>query len=153
MAVSPDEVALAALREAGGWDGLGRYTRQLDAVRRGLVEGPTCPDLRLLLQVNFANAHYTLWYLFEARAMARDLVGGFGQTPPKSRRAPAAEAFAHYILGHTWRRLIATQPEHAKASARAALDALRESHRLYTALAEEFGPGTRRRPAQRSVLA
>ena len=138
VAAAPDQVALAALREAGGWDGLGRYARLLEAVRRGLQEGPTCPELRLLLQVNFANAHYTLWYLFEARAMARDLIDGFRQIPARTRGARAAEAFAHYILGHTWRRLIAKQPEHAEASARAALDALRESHRLYTELAAEF---------------
>ena len=135
---TPDQRALAALREAGGWDGLGRYTRLLEAVRRGLNENPSSPDVRLLLEVNFANAHYTLWHLFESRAMARDLIEGFKQDPPRSRRACAAQAFAYYIIGNTYRRLIVKEPESCLQCARVACEALKTSASLYTQLAEEF---------------
>jgi hypothetical protein len=135
---TPDQRALAALREAGGWDGLGRYTRQLETVRRGLHEGPIAPDLRMLLEANFANAHYTLWYLFEARAMARDLIARFNEHPPTGRRERATEAVAHYILGHTWRRLMGREPESCRQCAEAAREALQRSVLLYTNLADEY---------------
>ncbi len=137
-AATPDQRALAALREAGGWDGLGRYTRQLETIRRGLHDGPISSDLRSLLEVNFANAHYTLWYLFEARAMSRDLIARFHDNHPTGRRERAAEAFAWYILGHTWRRLMARQPENCTQCADAAREALQQSVLLYTKLADEF---------------
>lgn len=138
VAKTPDERALAAHRESGGWDGLGRYTNQLDAVRRGLRENPTNQDLRLLLQVNLANAYYTLWYLFEARAMAKDLIDALATNPPVSRSARAAQAFAHYVLGNSCLRLATDEPENVTTWARAAKESLQTSAALYTALADEY---------------
>jgi hypothetical protein len=140
-AVTPEQRALAAHREAGGWDGLGRYTRQLDAVRRGLQEAPINPDLRLILRVNLANSYYTLWHLLEARAMARDIIDELAAEPPATTNARAADAFAHYVLGNACRRLIALEPERADRHAASARDALQAAARLYTALADEAGPG------------
>ncbi|MHC5113926.1 MAG: hypothetical protein ACYTGP_05805 [Planctomycetota bacterium] len=137
-ATTPNEHALAALREGGAWDGMGRYTAQLEAIRRGLAADATRPDLRLLLRSNLANAHYTLWYLFEARSMARELIEGFDREAPATRPARAARAFSHYVLGNTDRRLLGQQPESRGRFARSAMDMLREAERQYLALAEEF---------------
>lgn len=138
IAKNPDERALAAHRESGGWDGLGRYTNQLEAVRRGLRENPTSADLRLLLQVNLANAYYTLWYLFEARAMAKDLIEALGDGRPATKSARAAQAFAYYVLGCSCLRLATDEPENVSTWARSAREALSTSAGLYDALAAEF---------------
>jgi hypothetical protein len=144
VATTPEQRALAAHREAGGWDGLGRYTRQLDAIRRGLREGSISMDLRVLLQVNLANTYYTLWHLLEARAMARDLIDAFAATPPRqdNRNTRSAQAFAYYVLGSASLRLATQEPEFASRHARAAKEALEESLRLYTALTDESDRGS-----------
>ena len=69
LATTPEEHATAALRESGAWDGMGRFTRELDAIRRGLQEQPITSDLRSLLHSNLANTYYMLGYMPEARAM------------------------------------------------------------------------------------
>lgn len=137
-ATTPQQRALAAHREAGGWDGLGRYTRQLDAIRRGLREGPISGELRLLLQVNLANAYYTLWHLVEARALARDLIDTLEETPPDNKNARAAQAFAHYVLGNACCRLAAQDPDGRTRHAREAKAGFERALALYTGLAQEF---------------
>lgn len=138
VARSAEQRATAALRESGAWDGLGRYTRQLDAIRRGLQEGPLPTDLRLLLQVNLANTYYVLGYLIEAKSLARDLVDDLTDTPPESRSGRAGEAFAHYVLGNACRCLISQQPDRGPHFARQARTHLERSSTLYSALAEQF---------------
>lgn len=138
IAKTSEQRALASHRESGGWDGLGRYTNQLDTVRRGLRENPISTDLRLLLQVNLANCYYTLWHLLEARAMARDLIEALAVSPPITRSARAAQAFAYYVLGNACLRLGTDEADPLTTSAQAAREALGTSLRLYTSLAEEF---------------
>ncbi len=137
---SPDERALAVLREAGSWDGRGRYVKQLDVVRGGLQEGTTSPDLRLLLEVNLANAHYALGSLFEARALSGDILARLRQESPRTRRTRATEAFAYYVMGNAGRQMMSQTPDRdvARADAAAAHASLRKSIELYTALADEF---------------
>jgi hypothetical protein len=137
-ATTPDERALAALREAGGWDGIGRYTAQLDCLRRGLQEEVSSPDVRLLLQANLANAYYTVWCLLEARAMARELIESFADEPPETRSARASYAFGHYVFGHAARRLAGRDPQKRERHAEVARAALERSMTLYTELADEF---------------
>lgn len=138
VATNSDERALAAHRESGGWDGLGRYVNQLEAVRRGLRENPSNMELRLLLQVNLANAYYTLWYLFEARAMAKDLIEALDIAPPATRAARAAQAFAHYVFGNACLRLGTEEPDGGASWAKSALESLERSRSLYIGLADEF---------------
>jgi hypothetical protein len=135
---SAEERALAALREGGGWDGRGRHMRQLECVRRGLEEVPIPPDLRLLLEVNLANAHYALGSLVEARAVAAELINRFQRAAPESRGSRAAQAFAYYVFGNVCRQLISHRAESARATAVEARDALRTSQKLYTGLATDF---------------
>jgi hypothetical protein len=139
FADTPEQRAQAAHRESGAWDGMGRYTRQVEAVRRGLKESPITTDLRLLLQVNLANTYYTLGHMLEARAMARDILDDLAPTPPTSRSARAAEAFACYVHGHASRCLMTQEPARGPHFARAALESLRRSISLYEPLADEFG--------------
>jgi hypothetical protein len=139
LATTPEQRAQAAHRESGAWDGTGRYTRQVEAVRRGLKESPITTDLRLLLQVNLANTYYTLGHMLEARAMARDILDDLAPQPPTSRSARAAEAFACYVHGHASRCLMTQEPDRGPHFARAALESLRRSISLYEPLADEFG--------------
>jgi hypothetical protein len=137
-AQTPNERAVACNREAGGWDGLGRYTRVLDVLQRGLQESPIKTDLRLMLSANVANAHYTLWHLLEARATARDLVEQFACAPPANRLQQVTQAFAHYVRGNASRRLIAFEPPRAREHAEAADADLRRAGELYESLCSEY---------------
>ena len=138
QATSSTERATACNREAGGWDGLGRYTRVLDVVQRGLQESSIPPDLRLMLSANLANAHYTLWHLLEGRATARELIEQFRATPPTNRLQRVTRAFAHYVRGHTARRLISFEPPRAAEHAHSARDDLVRAVELYEQLSAEF---------------
>jgi hypothetical protein len=138
VADDANQRALACNREAGGWDGLGRFTKVLESVQRGLQEGPLSTDRRVMLEVNLANAHYCLWHLFEARATASNLIQRYTTQEPKNRLNEVVRAFAHYVRGHSFRRMIDVDPEEAKDFARMAREDLTRSRGLYQALAREY---------------
>ncbi|MDG2292639.1 MAG: hypothetical protein P8L37_08255, partial [Phycisphaerales bacterium] len=81
-ATTPTERALACNRELGGWDGLGRYARTLEAAQRGLRENSVDIEIRRALKSNLANAYYTLWHLVESRATALELLNSYQDNPP-----------------------------------------------------------------------
>ena len=83
-ASTPREHAITCNREVGAWDGLGRYPRALEASQEGLSIGCPDPDVQAMLQANLANAHYTLWHLIEAKAVARDLIERLEADPTRS---------------------------------------------------------------------
>ena len=134
---TPSERALACNRELGGWDGLGRYTRSLEAAQRGLRESPIDGELRRALESNLANAYYTLWHLVESRATANELLARFESEPPATEWDRCTHAFAKYVLGHTHRRLIDAEPEHAAQHAEAARSILTEATSDFEVLAKE----------------
>jgi tetratricopeptide (TPR) repeat protein len=136
---TPERRALACNRIAGGWDGLGRYAKALDVLRQALRSGDVSPHLRLMLQSNLANTYYSLWMLLEARGISRDLVEWYEQHPPKEKRDRATQAFAHYVRGHTLRRLIAQEPDNAREYALRALADLELSESLYLGMAKDYG--------------
>jgi len=117
---------------------MGRYTKEVDAVRRGLQESPITSDLRSLLQANLANTYYMLGYMLEARAMAADLIEDFGSSAPTTRGARAAQAFSHYVHGHACRCLMTQQPDRGPRFATLAKQSLQRSIDLYLPLADEF---------------
>ena len=117
MAEAPEQKARARHRESAAWDGMGRYLNQLEAVQSGLRQMGVSRDLRCLLEVNLANSYYTLWHLPEARAMAVDIQSRFSQEPPTTRALRASEAFSHYVLGNTYRRLGLHEPDTSRLHA------------------------------------
>ena len=139
VATSPEERARAWNRELGGWDGLGRFNRTLDAAREALRESPVSDDMRRLLQSNLANAYYVLWHLTEARTTAIDLIDHFKASPPENDRDRRTNAFSHYVLGHTHRRLIDTEPLHATRHAKICQRYLEEAASQFETLAPALG--------------
>jgi hypothetical protein len=139
VASSPIERALACNRMAGGQDGQGLYTRSLPYLQNGLAE-PGLPDgLRLMLSVNLANAHYTLWHLVESRAASRDVLDSLADRPVTERRDRVCRAFAKYVRGSSARRLAQLDPARAPIHAAAARPDLHESMVEYEDLADTFG--------------
>jgi hypothetical protein len=138
ISTTPQQMAVACNRESGAWDGLGRYTKALDAVQRGLREPGISSAVRLMLHVNLANAHYALWHLLESRGTARDLIDRFAAQAPATRLEKVVHAFAHYVRGSSSRRLIQIEPDAAVDHADSALPDLETAMRLYGALAAEF---------------
>ncbi|MCC6427988.1 MAG: hypothetical protein IT435_14350 [Phycisphaerales bacterium] len=139
IADTPQQRAQAMLRESGGWDGLGRYAKELEVLRRGLIESPIETDTRLLLTANLANTYFTLGHLLEGRAIARDLVDRLSADRPTARVPRAAMAFSLYVLGNASRSLSAQEPGSAEAHASDAIRAYNASSDMYLALADEFG--------------
>lgn len=136
MATTPEQRARASRREYGAWDSMGRYTKALHAIQNALRQSALPTDLRLTLQVNLANAHYTLGEFTPAFGIAHALVEWFGSRPPQSLRECATQAFAYYVRGHTAREQIADQPECAAEHADRARADLERSAELHEGLAE-----------------
>ncbi len=137
-AKSSNHRATACNREAGGWDGLGRYANVLQAVQRGLGEPDVKPDTRVMLQANLANAYYTLWHVLEARSTARDLIDQYEQQPPTNRLNEVVHAFAPYVRGNAYRRMISIEQEKAKSHAQTAHADLETARSRYLQLADKY---------------
>ncbi|MEI6877702.1 MAG: hypothetical protein WCL33_01545 [Planctomycetota bacterium] len=132
------ERATAANRLAGAYDGLGRYTKALAALQRGLAEPGVPAHVRMMLEVNLANAHYALWHLVEACSVANSLVERFQSRPAETRSERVVEAFGHYVRGQSQRRLIETDPLSGNSHAQRAREDLQIALTSYSALAKEF---------------
>jgi hypothetical protein len=134
-----DERAHACVREAAGWDGMGRYPKVLEAARLGLQQGPLSVRLRLVLQATLANAQYTLWDLTPALGTCEVLAQWYEANPPAKRHDWKRVAYVHYVRGNTRRQLIAMEPENHDTHAKAAKADLERAIEMYTSLAAELG--------------
>lgn len=132
------ERATAANRLAGAYDGLGRYTKALAALQRGLAEPGVPSHVRMMLEVNLANAHYALWHLVEACSVANSLVERFQSRPAETRTERVVQAFGHYVRGQSERRLIETDPLSGNSHAQRAREDLQIALTSYSTLAKEF---------------
>lgn len=139
-----DERAHACIREAAGWDGMGRYPKVLEAVQRGLQQGPLSVRLRLVLQATLANAQYTLWDLTPALGTAEVLARWYESNPPEKVYDWKRVAYVHYVRGNTRRRMMATEPESRLSLAREARADLVRSAELYDRLSDELADGALR---------
>ncbi|MEY3142443.1 MAG: hypothetical protein RLY21_936 [Planctomycetota bacterium] len=140
VAETAHERAVAANRLAGVYDGFGRYPRVLRCVQEGLAEERVRPDLQLMLLVNLANAHYSLWNLHESESISSGLVERFGAAPPRGRLQCVARAFSLAIRGHSRRRALGrcgSRAEFVQMAEDAGRD-LDEAERLYAELAQEY---------------
>jgi|GEM_PF-260280 len=132
------ERATACNRLAGAQDGLGRYTKALAALQQGLAEPAVPPHVRMMLEVNLANAHYALWHLIESHAVASGLVDRWIADEPRSRVERVVHAFGHYVRGHSRRRMMESDPQGANHHAKAAHGDLIRAQSLYDELANDF---------------
>lgn len=133
------ERAKALNRMSGGYDGVGRYVKSLDCIREALGCSPLPVNLRTMLHVNLANAHYALWHVAEARATACELVDRFAAVAPQTRLDRVAQAFALQVRGQCARRMIERDPDQREEHAQAARSDLERAGTLLTELAREFG--------------
>lgn len=136
---TPEERARALNRLSGANDGLGRYSRSLECLQEAMSLAPLPPNLELMLQVNLVGAHYALWNVSEARAMARELVQRFEASPPQSRVERVAQAFALMHRGQCDRRAVPHAGERARRLAKDAREHVSRAAALFGALAREFG--------------
>lgn len=133
------ERAGALNRMAGAFDGLGRYVKSLDCLRDALGCGLLPRNLRLMLHVNLANAHYALWHVVEARATAGELADRFERVAPDGRLQRVAQAFALHLRGQCERRMVETDPEQREHHAQLARADLTRARAMLTELAREYG--------------
>jgi hypothetical protein len=136
---TPVDRARALNRLSGAHDGLGRHARSLECLQEALAAGPLPEGLELMLRVNLAGAHYALWNVAEARAMAREIGERFERQAPDGRLERVAQAFALMYRGQCARRAIATATGPATRQAREARSHLERAGTLFGALAREFG--------------
>ena len=108
IADTPQQRARACNREAGAWDGVGRYTEMLQATKRGLGETDVSPEFRRMLESNLANAYYCLWALVESGSIAQALLDAYDKNPPQTLADRKTRAFAEYVAGPNFRRLAET---------------------------------------------
>ncbi len=131
-----EQRALACIREAGGWDGLGRFPKSLEAVQRGLAQGNISVKYRLILQANLANAQYTLWDLTPALGTTQVLAEWYEANPPAQVEDETRPAFVYYVRGNTHRRLMAIEEESRERHLHAGLADLGLAESMYLRLAD-----------------
>ncbi|MEQ8850627.1 MAG: hypothetical protein RIB32_02470 [Phycisphaerales bacterium] len=142
IARDADGRALACIREAGAWDGLGRYPKALDAIQRGLNETGISVRYRLILQANLANAQYTLWQLTPALGTAQVLADWYASNPADETESEKRLAFVQYVRGNIRRRLMAIEPESAPQHCGAGMADLTAAQATYERLAAELDDQT-----------
>lgn len=138
LAETPEQRAHAYRRECAAWDALGRYTKALFTIQQALRQPGLPTDLRHVLQVNLANAYYTLNDLQPAFGLSQALVNWFDQHPPTARRCRVTQAFAYYVRGSVYRQLMSAEPESVVRYAYHAREDLRTARGLHEVLASEF---------------
>ena len=138
VAKTSEDKARAYNRLAGGYDGLGRFSKVLTAAQSGLRQHPISTSLRLLLQTTAANAHYTLWELAEAQGMAQRVVDVYKESAPKTNRDLVAQAHAWFVLGQSQRRMLDIDPENAVLHAENSRRSLTEAAELYESAARNI---------------
>jgi tetratricopeptide (TPR) repeat protein len=138
VAKSGENKARAYNRLAGGYDGLGRFSKVLRSAQAGLREHSISTSLRLLLQTTAANAHYTLWELDEAHGMAQRVVDVYKESAPKTNRDFVAQAHAWFVLGQSQRRMLDIDPENAVCHAESSRRSLTKASELYESAARDI---------------
>ena len=138
IAASSDQRARAFNRQLGALDGLGRYTEVLQIGKLALQESSVSPEIRRILQSNLANAYYSLWSLVESGAIAQSLLGWYRANSPQTPADRKTHAFAHYVSGHTLRRLMSVEPLKMRALAESAAADLEKAREAYDRLATEL---------------
>lgn len=131
-AESDERRAFSCAMEASGWDGLGRYTQEVDACRRGLATRGISTYTRNILRSTLANAWYSLWDLEPALGTAELLANHYHSNPPERDVDQKRVAFVHYLRGNIRRRFMAVEPdqaEHHRELALADLTVARDSYR------------------------
>lgn len=139
LASSGAQRAQACLRMAGAFDGLGRYSKALEWMQAAISEPGLAPASRALLLGNLANAHYSLWHLVEARALALEVLTPDPTGLHDEHLGRVAIARAEYVAGHATRRLLAIDSARARFHAAAAKAHLETAERAYCDLAISSG--------------
>ncbi len=137
MAQTPAQRAEAYNRESIGWDGLGRYTKSLEAERQGLREPAIPTELRLTLEANLAGSYYTLLEPSSAHGLARTVLEWFDYHKPTTTRERETQAFAYYIAVSVAQQLAWHDPRNAEFHAQNAVRNLARAIDLYCALARD----------------
>jgi hypothetical protein len=126
-AMDGDARAVVLLSAARRCRAAGHYQHAIERLQQALMERALSLALRSVVQAELAEAHYTLWHLAEARALASELLrhldrlhaaGAEPQEIDPSLRPAAAMALA--VRGQAHRRLMRLQPELADQHARSA---------------------------------
>ena len=139
IADSQERRAFACAMEASGWDGLGRYTQEVEACRRGLACSGVSSYTRNILRSTLANAWYSLWDLEPALGTAELLANHYESNPPERDVDHKRVAFVHYLRGNIRRRLMSAEPEEAERHCELAIKDLTHSRDLYLTLSDRLG--------------
>jgi tetratricopeptide (TPR) repeat protein len=135
VAQTPDQRARACNREAGGWDGLGKYHEALESLQRGLRETEASTDQQLILRSNLSNAYYSLSLLYEGKGVATDVIEELASSPRNSTVARIASAQAYYVRGNCLRCLLEPGQPDEDTLAQHALQDLRAAEEQHQSLA------------------
>lgn len=132
VAKTSEERARACYAEFLAWDGVGRYSRALECVQEALTERELPTALQTVLETNLASAHYALWHLVEARAVATTLVERLEGRPIDTLIDRTNLAYAYYVSGNTSRRMIEANCPDFQVRVDEARRDLRRAIELYT---------------------
>lgn len=138
-AAHSEERALADHVIASAWAGMGCFATSLSVAQRGLAEPGVGFDLRELLSVDLAAAHYALWNLVEAQAISTGILRSLEGREDGDLLRRLVVASARSVRGHASRRLMAVDLPSSARHAAEAIDQLEVAEREFRWLHDDFG--------------
>ena len=139
---SPTQRAMALCRLYVGFSSQGRYGDALKVIQQAASEQGIPANGRLNIQGNLADAHYSLWHLIEARAIATDLIESLAASERTTKMERTVYAYAHYVRGNTFRRMISEQIDNRDQICLRSIKDLTTSQKKFEELASEFSDPT-----------
>ena len=132
------ERAMSLCRLYSYFDGQGRYGNALKVIQQAASEQGIPASGRLNIQANLAAAHYSLWHLIEARAIATDLIESLDTSELNTRMQRCMYAAAFSVRGNTFRRMLSEQSDNRDHLCQRAIEDLTNSREKFADLANEF---------------
>jgi hypothetical protein len=139
IAKDANERSVGYLREAGAWNGMGRYANEAESYRAALAESPIPAERRLLLETNLANCLLHLGRFVEARGVAADVLETIQAEKPEGESGRLAEALAYWVRGESFRMLADREATSAVAHATKARAMLTTAERLLLEMSRDQG--------------
>ncbi|MFO0873021.1 MAG: hypothetical protein U0575_03500 [Phycisphaerales bacterium] len=142
VARTPEQRAEAALRECGGWEGLGRYEQALEAIQRGLREAHAPLGVRMRLRFDLARVYLVLGRWLDAEGIASLVLSQVTDEAARMAEIVGSTAMAFDVRGQARRWRAMAEPDEQLALAAGARQDLTMAQTAWSQYAEQTGVST-----------
>lgn len=141
VATTGDERARSWMRLGAGWEGKGRFTKAMHAVRSALRETDRSSEITMKLRNNLAQLHYLLGQFEEAYGISTAAIEAIRTGRAKGRFLEGSLGFAHHVRANCLRVFAGASRDERALNAGDAIASFNEAIRfLEQAAADHHAP-------------